>query len=693
MKRLLQQLPILIAGMFLVTGAGAATVINGRSTASPDSISGLQMWLNAGSLSSHEGNIVLTWPDLSGHGNSMRSDSGPTYRAGVLNGNPVLQFTASQSFQNSISLPSTWTIIYVTRLTGGLNSRTLQAVTNNWLLGTWGTTVNSAWYEGDVHLNGDAADTRWRIYSGEGDGTTGYFYSDGALIAESTDWKAPPVGGLAFNAGWADTELSNMEVAEVVAYNTALSDADRARVETYLSRKYGIPLASHNAKVTIQTGAPSGLIDEWPMNTPDVSGSVLKDTVGSYDGIINGSPALVSGHTGSESQALRFFGPDYIQLARSIEDDFTICAWIKTTSLGIGTNHYQSMPIYDSEQPGLADDFGFGVDVNGHLMFGDGDGARDYTINGTSMVSNGRWNLVCATRSGVDGEMGIYVNGRLENSGLGSVVRLDANSGARVGAGYDGADAYVGDMSDLRLYDRVLSSVEIQQLYAHTTVNASQDGKRYGGLVGLWSFDGSDMNWSDATDGTALDGSPFGGTMYEHDGTLRFMTQKGSVAPGKIGQALSFDGSTSCVTTDLSLNMMTGFTLAGWIYPRSYAGGSGIFGQNDVAEFGFTSDGDLKGWTDPGGNVVGSSVSLNHWHHVAFAADLTSEALYLDGAQVASQSLSTGGFGSSSYYFNIGGCGIWSASGDYFQGMIDDVRVYNRMLSDDEIHALYLAGK
>ena len=44
--------------------------------------------------------------------------------------------------------------------------------------------------------------------------------------------------------------------------------------------------------------------------------------------------------------------------------DFTVSAWIKTTNVGSGTNHWTQMHVMSAESGGLANDWGFGVDGN-----------------------------------------------------------------------------------------------------------------------------------------------------------------------------------------------------------------------------------------------------------------------------------------------------------------------------------------
>jgi hypothetical protein len=109
---------------------------------------------------------------------------------------------------------------------------------------------------------------------------------------------------------------------------------------------------------------------------------------------------------------MRFLRPD------AISDDFTYCAWIKTTEVGYGQNHYQLMYIVSTETGDLNNDFGFGIDSDGNLAYGDGSYENaDITIRTTTSVNTGDWTFVTVTRSKSTGEVKLYINGILDTTG------------------------------------------------------------------------------------------------------------------------------------------------------------------------------------------------------------------------------------------------------------------------------------
>lgn len=167
-----------------------------------------------------------------------------------------------------------------------------------------------------------------------------------------------------------------------------------------------------------------------------------------------------------------FDGNDFIEFGRPVEDDFSICSWIKTTAVGdgTGTEHYKSMGIAHAETAFEADDFGFGVDADGHLVFGDGNIFRDYAVHGATAVNTGNWVHACMTRSKASGVMKVYVNGVLDGSGVGSNATLSSNPTLTIGNGPNGGMYWNGLLDGIRVYDFVLTADAIHSLA--TGVNA-----------------------------------------------------------------------------------------------------------------------------------------------------------------------------------------------------------------------------
>jgi prepilin-type N-terminal cleavage/methylation domain-containing protein len=91
-------------------------------------------------------------------------------------------------------------------------------------------------------------------------------------------------------------------------------------------------------------------------------------------------------------------------------------------------------------------------------------------------------------------------------------------------------------------------------------------------------------------------------------------------------------------------------------------------------------------------DIIGSTpINDNTWHHVAAVWNSTGATLFVDGNKVASSSSNPNESWSSNPYLYIGE--YTGGSSYYFNGAIDDVRIYNRALSPAEIQAMYNAQK
>jgi hypothetical protein len=162
---------------------------------------------------------------------------------------------------------------------------------------------------------------------------------------------------------------------------------------------------------------------------------------------------------------------------------------------------------------------------------------------------------------------------------------------------------------------------------------------------------------------------------------------------GKIGKAIQLNGGDGVVTGKSLLNDLSEFTLASWVSAgNTDASRVALFGQNDCIEFGFDS-GDIHVWTSGGGEIrTGWERPELTWHHIAVVGDGEGLAIYVDGQSVVTggSAISEDSYGSSTYGFNIG-TGVFDATGNWLNGQVDEVRVYSRALSQDEI--AWLAGK
>ena len=156
---------------------------------------------------------------------------------------------------------------------------------------------------------------------------------------------------------------------------------------------------------------------------------------------------------------------------------------------------------------------------------------------------------------------------------------------------------------------------------------------------------------------------------------------------GKYGQALSFNGTSSRVTVpdSASLHLSSAMTLEAWVNPATTTAvwRDVIYKGNDNYYLEGTSDrGGRPGAGGTFGDTYGTSaLALNTWTYLAVSYDRTTIRLYVNGTQVSTLA-ATGAIATSTNPLSIGSDSLY---GQYFQGLIDDVRVYNTALTQAQI--------
>ncbi len=209
---------------------------------------------------------------------------------------------------------------------------------------------------------------------------------------------------------------------------------------------------------------------------------------------------------------------------------------------------------------------------------------------------------------------------------------------------------------------------------------ARKPGQMREGLVALWPGEGNANDIVGTNNGTLVNGAGF--------------------ATGIVGQAFSFDG-TSYVTipgSPLLDTLVSNITVETWIKANQLTANSNwkgivtkgnaswrLQGMSGTKTVHWAVDGVSNPW------LAGTrNVNDGQWHHVAGVYDGMNMYLYVDGTLDVSQA-GTGTIAQNSYPVHIGGNA--EASGLLFNGLIDEVSIYNRALTASEIQADYEAGK
>jgi len=199
------------------------------------------------------------------------------------------------------------------------------------------------------------------------------------------------------------------------------------------------------------------------------------------------------------------------------------------------------------------------------------------------------------------------------------------------------------------------------------------------GLVGYWPLNGDTLDYS----GNGNDGVNNGATITSGNN-------------GKL--AYEFDGVSNGITIPYNSNItpVSDLTLSSWVKSEDFGEGYKVIilktnaGRSYCLEFyenhlDFSmSKASSTSWDLLPHLRSSTKLNDNMWHHVASTYNGIIACIYIDGVLIASQA-TTGNILNTESDINI----AHSNRGEYANGMFQDVRIYNRALSPEEVKILY----
>ena len=202
------------------------------------------------------------------------------------------------------------------------------------------------------------------------------------------------------------------------------------------------------------------------------------------------------------------------------------------------------------------------------------------------------------------------------------------------------------------------------------------------GLSGHWTFDEKDIDAQEAKD-----------ALGEFHATIEGAPE---IVEGKVGEALSFNGKEDYVVMG-AVTEGQDLTYALWIKVEKLPGGSQVVIWDDDSKGGGDSwiqlmpDGTLQ--TQRGGDGFGvfsskTPIVPGEWTHITFVSDEANDqkVIYLNGKRDAeSGGLITTRTNVSHVVVALGHDSGRAIIPNYFEGAIDEVAVYLRSLSEDEV--------
>jgi hypothetical protein len=321
--------------------------------------------------------------------------------------------------------------------------------------------------------------------------------------------------------------------------------------------------------------------------------------------------------------------------------------------------------------------------------------------------------------------MKIYVDGELAASGTG--VALNDSYGIALGSHYQSGGGFTGDLADVQLYDQALNADDIKAI--------AQGGTADNSLIAHYDFEGTeagvlldrsgnDNHLSETIgDPTTVDGPAQTVKVHEDvqtkqdDPSLTFIdNEQKAVFDGKSNMYIA-DNQALDVTADQDL------TIGTWVNLSAYTDDGGVYTKFINKGMSSAFDPDSSGYSLrimdlPSHNINGEAVlcmnvhdvhgnsaiakvpvsmlPLGEDHHIAGVLDRANNQvkLLIDGEVVATQDATEIGSLDTNGPFALGALDRtgFSATTEYLEGSMDDVQVYHKALSEDEIATMVSGG-
>ncbi|MEI6674564.1 MAG: autotransporter-associated beta strand repeat-containing protein [Verrucomicrobiota bacterium] len=253
------------SGGDITFGGGTLQLLPSISVARPVATN-LGLWLDATNLALVNGASVSTWKDLSSNNRNATAGTAPTYVTSntAFNHLPTVHFNGSGQYLNvdlTFLANTSYTIFAVTAQNSSNapayflgNSTNGQGPSNTILQCGWRgpTSLQLGQYGNDLSgtVPGYTGAEVASLYGGKFDPSTGhYLYSNDTQLNSNASTTAlsssnsGTVGKVQLKTGAGTQYYFNGDIAEILVYNTALTDAQRQSVDSYLNTKWGLGIA------------------------------------------------------------------------------------------------------------------------------------------------------------------------------------------------------------------------------------------------------------------------------------------------------------------------------------------------------------------------------------------------------------------------------------------------------------------
>ena len=516
--------------------------------------------------------------------------------------------------------------------------------------------------------------------------TTTDFYRDfsvsgsrlGALTSWAVTWLGTNPGGFeVVKTGDATARFRKISTSMAGAgYQFKLTANDSACADNTIdSGYYTLNISSDGA------GTPyyAGRVGEWWLD--ESSGTIEDHSSQSNDGAVYGG--VTYGVRGKVWTALKFDGSSgYVDCGNDgsldidtnpadVPQDFTVAAWVKPAAVPQTSAYF-----VDKGTGNLFDGYGLAL-LNSRFAFitdGNGSSGGKTTLSADADATVDTWYHVVGVREG--GVKKLYINKVLQSSTPTDSRELsDTSRPLYIARAVNDSGYFNGVVDEVSVYTRALSLSEITDLYNQAS------------LVAYYKMD-------EIEGGTA----PGGTDINDYSGQANHGTNNGAAygVDGQVGTALGFDG-TAYVNVGSSADLRPAdISISVWAKASQLDTWNGIITNKQGAADGINLQ---MGTSNNIAALVGDGSSYSYiksatvpvvgtWYHIVITHNSVdnNNILYVNGTNEKE------GVRALSYTAGDTIIGRFYRSSLPFKGAIDEVRIYNRVLSADDVTDLYNRG-
>jgi hypothetical protein len=411
----------------------------------------------------------------------------------------------------------------------------------------------------------------------------------------------------------------------------------------------------------------------------------LENNANDEGGVYNGTSSNVTYGAGVFGQAGIFNGSNskininslvYPVSLKGTVSEFTISLWFKSYAAPSGSEEFLTWWSGDGNDVYL-DGF-LGLTSGNTIRSGD-NWTSSYTFPDTSYVN--RWNHISLLKTSDNAFL--YLNGELVST-KGSTLSWGFNRNLIIGGDQGGGEYFNGSLDQIRFFNRALDFLEVESLYRERTVLC-------GGQANTLDILG---------DNSCIATYQLNGNANDLSGNYSGTPTNVSYGVGEFDLAGVFNGSSSKVTIT-NFQALSTFSVSMWIKASSQGQDKVILSPYNGSNSDANTLAVLNGGTQilifsnsfpHNHSISASDTSLlfdNNWNNFTYTVDLASNTLkmYINGVEKTTTRYGT----TLPQLFSNIKLGVrWDDySLQFFNGSIDQVRIFNKALNQAEVTTLY----